>query len=160
MAPVFPRFRPGRLLWLAGLVLSSVVVTSAARPGPDDAPVRQTTAGAARTTKDGVFTKEQAAAGQKVFEQYCTACHAFKPADDPGEGPDLAGEEFLGKWTGRSVRELQTTIFTTMPNDGSAVLTEEQTVQAVSWILQQNGFPPGTTALPYGAGASAITIQK
>jgi mono/diheme cytochrome c family protein len=142
-------FGPGWLLFgVAGLLLCTVTLAARQTQTP------------ARTTKDGVYTKEQATAGQATFDKFCASCHLFKPGDKPSPNPDLAGEAFLTTWTGRTVKELQTIILTTMPNDGSMVLTPAQTVDVVAYLLQQNGFAPGTRPLPDGDAAAAITIAK
>jgi mono/diheme cytochrome c family protein len=115
---------------------------------------------AARTTRDGVYTKEQATAGKALFDKYCASCHAFKPWEKSDTNPDLGGEPFMANWNGKTVRELLVLIRTTMPNDGSAELTETQTAEVVAYMLQENGYQPGTAALPIGEPAGAITIVK
>jgi mono/diheme cytochrome c family protein len=144
-------FRPGRLFGLAG-VLFVTVSGLAADQGRSGSP--------ARTAKDAVYTEAQATAGKALFEKFCASCHGFKPSEKSNLTPDLGGESFLTTWNGRSLKELQTTILTTMPNDGSAVLTEAQTVETVAYILQQNGFPAGAQPLGAGEAAAAITIVK
>ena len=47
-----------------------------------------------------------------------------------------------------------------MPNDGSVVLTEDQTADLVAYILQANEFPDGTAALKYGASSKDVVIAK
>lgn len=142
-------FRPGRLLCgVAGLLFCTVTLAARQTPAP------------ARTTKDGVYTKEQATAGKSTFDKFCASCHLFKPAEKPSLNPDLGGDPFFTSWNGRTVKDLQTIILQTMPNDGSAVLTPAQTVEVVAYILQQNGFAPGATPLPEGDAAAAITIAR
>lgn len=115
---------------------------------------------ATRTTKDGVYTKAQAEAGKVTFDKLCAACHGFKPWAKSEMNPDLAGDVFLANWTGKTVKDLQTLILTTMPNDGSAMLEEPESVELVAYILAQNGFQVGSTPLGPGATAAAITIVK
>ena len=114
-----------------------------------------------KTTQDKVYTKEQAARGEKRYSTVCANCH--DPAKVPAgkkPGPPLVGDAFLTKWDGRTLGELLDQILTTMPNDGSAVLTEEQTADLVAYILQANSFPDGTSALKYGATSKDILIKK
>ena len=113
-----------------------------------------------RTTKDGVYSKEQADTGSAAFGELCSKCHAFKPWEKSGLNPDLAGAVFLDKWNNRSVLDMMTVIFTSMPNDGSAFLTEQQSADLAAYILQQNGFPVGQQPLKADASAGQITIVK
>ena len=104
--------------------------------------------GAPRSTKDGVYARDQATRGGKQYAQVCASCH--DPARIPEgkkAGPPLVGDKFLDKWRDRTLGELLTTIETTMPNDGSAVLTSEETADVVAYVLQANGFPAGSKAL-------------
>lgn len=124
------------------------------------------TAGAAgqdppqRTAKDGVYTAAQATAGKTLFDSTCANCHQFKPWEKSDLNPDLAGTAFLERWNGKSVRDLSSLIFQTMPNDGSAFLDEKQSVDLTAYILQQNGFPAGEQALAADALAARTTIVK
>ena len=114
-----------------------------------------------KTTKDKIYTKEQAARGEKQYATACATCH--DPAKVPAgkkPGPELVGETFLTKWDGRTLGELQDQILTTMPNDGSAVLTEDQTADLVAYILQANKFPDGTAELKYGASSKDVVIKR
>jgi len=115
-----------------------------------------------RTTRDKVYSKEQAARGAAQFAKVCAACHdPSKAIADKMPGPPLVGEKskFLENWKDRTLGEMFTTILTTMPNDGSAVLTESQAVDLIAHILQANGFPDGAD-LKYDAAGKAIVIVK
>ena len=107
--------KPGALLTAAGLLLFTAVGLGAQDPPK-------------RTIKDGVYTKAQAEEGNATFGKFCTRCHGFAPSEKSNLAPDLGGDGFLTKWSGKSVRDFATVIMTTMPNDGSAVLTEDQGV--------------------------------
>ncbi len=143
-----PRWGLGPGAWgLALVLLLSAVAVRAAAPQ--------------KTTKDKIYTKEQAARGEKQYATVCAACH--DPAKVPAgkkPAPELVGDKFLTTWDGRTIGELSDQILTTMPNDGSVVLTEDQTADLVAYILQANKFPDGTTALKYGASSKDIIIQK
>jgi mono/diheme cytochrome c family protein len=117
--------------------------------------------GVQRTTQDKVYTKDQAARGAKQYATACASCH--DPAKVPAgkkPGPELIGDAFLTKWDSRTLGELLDQILTTMPNDGSAVLTEDQTADLVAYILQANKQPDGTSDLKYGASSKDIVIKK
>ena len=109
-------------------------------------------AAAQKSTNDAVYSKAQADGAKAQFEKICAECHPFSEADKkkPKDVP-LGGETFFENWTGRSVGEIATTIALTMPNDGSAVVSEEEARNLVAFILQKNGFPAGTKPLDKAA---------
>lgn len=113
------------------------------------------------TTNDGVYTKTQADAAKEQFDKICADCHPFtvagkkKPKDVPlGEDP------FYDNWTGRPLSQMITTISLTMPNDGSAVVTEEEAADLVAYILQQNGFAAGSQPLTKATAAAVVERPK
>jgi mono/diheme cytochrome c family protein len=122
--------------------------------GPEDPRLQE------QTVKAGIYAQEQAERGKATYDKICVACHTFKPSEKSKDNPDLGGDAFLSKWDKRSVHELATVIYTTMPNDGSAVITEEQTTDVVAFILQQNNFPPGSQPFKWDASARKIMIVK
>jgi mono/diheme cytochrome c family protein len=114
-----------------------------------------------KTTNDGVYSKAQADAAKAQFNKVCAECHPFsvaarkKPADLP-----LGGDPFIKNWNGRTVEELATLIALTMPNDGSAVVTEAEAINLVAYILQQNGFPAGAKPLARSTASAVLTPPK
>ena len=116
---------------------------------------------AQKTTRDKVYSKEQADRGGKLYVALCQFCH------DPGHldpakkaGPELAGEKFITKWSGHTLGELHTNILTTMPNDGSAFLDDDQTADILAYMLQANGFPEGPAAMKSNTTAKDVLIVK
>jgi mono/diheme cytochrome c family protein len=109
-----------------------------------------------KTTNDGVYSKAQADGAKAPFEKICAECHAFTEAalKNPADKP-LGSESFIKKWEGRSLEELVTLIVTTMPDDGSAVVNDDEALNIVAYILQQNGFAAGAAPLTKD-GASAV----
>jgi alcohol dehydrogenase (cytochrome c) len=104
------------------------------------------------------FTAAQAAAGRAAYDASCAACHG----PDLRGVPALAGPDFIGGWSTRSVRDLFTTIQSSMPSDRPGSLSEETYLNIVAYILQSNGRTPGnqpltatTTAVIGGTGAAA-----
>ena len=65
---------------------------------------------------------------------------------------------FVENWKDHTIGEIFTTILTTMPNDGSVVLTESDTADLVAHLLQANGYPEGPDALKFDAEAKTIKI--
>jgi len=95
---------------------------------------------------DGVYTTAQAERGKLVYDARCSRCHA---SDLRGvRGAALAGDAFMLHWDAHSVGRLFQMIRDTMPPDGSATLTETEQIETVAFVLQQNGFPPGSSELP------------
>jgi mono/diheme cytochrome c family protein len=94
---------------------------------------------------DGVYSDAQAARGGTVFRNHCAHCHA---ADLTGmEGPALSGDGFMRQWGGRSLERLFRKIKDSMPPAGAASLNDAEKLDALAFILQQNGFPAGTNEL-------------
>jgi len=101
----------------------------------------------------GVFTAAQADRGRSVVEHHCSECHHEDLSG--GEGPALVGPTFMLKWEMLSVERLFHKIRDTMPEVGSSDVTEAQKLDTVAYILQQNGFPAGSTELTDASGALA-----
>lgn len=114
-----------------------------------------------KTTNDGLYTKAQADRAKPLFDKVCAACHAFtvaakkKPADLP-----LGDTPFFDTWEDRPIGDLVTTITLTMPNDGSAVISDTEALDLVAYILQQNGFPAGPKPLTAESAAAVIALPK
>jgi cytochrome c5 len=114
-------------------------------------------AGIQKTTNDGIYSTAQADAAKPKFEKLCSQCHAFTVAAKKQEKDlPLGDEPFLKKWEGRSLDELLTIIVTTMPNDGSAVVSDEEALNLLAYVLQQNGFAAGKSPLDKAGAASVI----
>jgi cytochrome c5 len=138
---------PASILPISAFVLVTISAVSAQDP-------------AKSTVKDGVYSKAQAEAGKALYTKVCAKCHMFKTEPNE-EAPALGGENFFKTWDGRSVYELATQIKTAMPPDGSVTLTDDDTANAIAFILQTNGFPDGgDKALKTDATAKNINIVK
>jgi mono/diheme cytochrome c family protein len=94
---------------------------------------------------NGVYTSAQAERGATVFQSHCSECHHEDLSG--GEGPALVGNSFMVKWEMSSVERLFHKIRDTMPEVGSGNVTDAQKLDVVAFILQQNGYPAGTTEL-------------
>jgi len=75
---------------------------------------------AAQQQAAGLFTTEQAVAGQAAYQERCASCH-LPDLGGRGEAPPLAGANFLGTWGSRSTRDLFSYISTTMPPTGASL---------------------------------------
>lgn len=75
--------------------------------------------------------------------------------------PELAGDNFLSKWLGRSVGDLYSQIATTMPAGNPATLTSAQYADVVAVLLQANNFKAGKGELGSDTAAlNKIAIKK
>ncbi len=114
-----------------------------------------------KTTNDGIYSKAQADAAKPQFDKLCAECHAFTVAAKKQEKDlPLGGEPFLKKWEGRGLEELATVIVTTMPNDGSAIVSDEETLNLLAYILQRNGYPAGAAPLTRESVTAVIARPK
>ena len=103
----------------------------------------QRAASPSRKVSDGVFASAQAEAGRAVYLANCAACHGadFSPAQG---SPPVQGPAFLANWRGRTLAELFSLVRTTMPPGAANTVSEDEHVAALAYILQANGFRPGT----------------
>lgn len=134
------------LLWGAALV---------ARAFAGDAELLQ------QTTRDRVYSKEQAIRGAELYATHCERCHT--PEKVPAgkkPGPPVMGPKFFVEWQDRPLGALFVAILTTMPSDASATLTPDQTLDVVAHLLQLNGLPDGQTALKNDDAMRATVIVK
>ena len=114
-----------------------------------------------KTTNDGIYSKAQADAAKPKFDKLCAECHAFTVAEKKQEKDlPLGDEPFLKKWEGRSLDELLTLIVTTMPNDGSAVVTDDEALNLLAYMLQKNGYKAGASPLNKAGAAAVIERPK
>ena len=114
-----------------------------------------------KSTNDGVYSKVQADGAKAQFEKICAECHPFSAAEKkkPKDIP-LGGDTFFQNWTGRALGELTKTIALTMPNDGSAVVSDEEALNLVAFILQKNGFPAGEKPLDKAGESTVVERPK
>ena len=142
---------------VTSLIGGSLVVWAAALAFSASEPAQA----AQKTSNDGIYTKAQADGAKKQYDTMCADCHPFtvaakkKPKDLP-----LGDEPFFETWTGRPLNEMVTVIALTMPNDGSATVTEAEAIDLVAYILQQNGFPAGKQPLTKETAAAVVQRPK
>jgi mono/diheme cytochrome c family protein len=102
---------------------------------------------ATRSVWDGVYTDAQAKTGQGVYNSECASCHGDQL--NGGEmAPPLAGGEFMSNWNGLTVGDLFERIRTGMPPGTPGKVGRDAKVAIVTYILQYNKFPSGTTEMP------------
>ena len=93
----------------------------------------------------GVYTAAQAERGKTTFNTACLRCHA---ADLSGNtAPALKGDRFQATWGGDTIENLFAKIRDTMPPNFGTVVDDQAKLDVVSYILQTNGYPAGSTEL-------------
>jgi S-disulfanyl-L-cysteine oxidoreductase SoxD len=117
------------LLWACGLSLS---------------------AAQSRTLDVGVFTSEQSMRGKARYEAFCASCHvgdlSGTLAADTG-APPLRGAPFIASLEKKGAAAVFDYVKTTMPADDPASLKDTEYLDILAYVIQANGFPPGTRAL-------------
>ena len=96
-----------------------------------------------------VYTVEQAARGDGLYEEQCVSCHGPIRAFVPEMAALLGDHTFRSNWRGRPLGDLFGMIIETMPQDAPGTLTPEETASLVAFILQGNRMPAGETELPH-----------
>lgn len=97
---------------------------------------------AARTTKSGVYGREQALRGQDVFLGVCKSCHT----------PEThTTEAFTTKWNGKPLSELLQYIRDQMPKNEPGSLSAEEYADVLAYVLKLNRMPAGDADLPVDA---------
>jgi len=99
------------------------------------------------TTKDGVFTQAQAAAGQVAYDDACKACHDMSFYNDIWEA-----------WEGKPLSNFWNIIVAEMPSDNPGSLYDAEYTDAVAYILSSMGFPAGEKVLDVNNGMDQIVI--
>ncbi len=113
------------------------------------------TTASALAAAPALFTAAQATAGATAYTQNCAMCHG---ADLKGvAGPALIGPAFASAATEATVGGIFTEISQQMPAGQPGSLTKTQYEDIMAYILQQNGYPAGTTALNYAASMTSTT---
>ena len=95
-----------------------------------------------RTINDGVFTSDQAEAGEALYAEHCIECHDkryFRPV--------------LKRFEGQPIGIMYTVMSTSMPESNPGYLTEQEYVDILAYILSLNRYAAGDTVLDYQDGA-------
>ncbi len=92
------------------------------------------------STREGVYTVEQAQRGKEIMRDVCAECHM----DDEFMGT------FIKSWAGASVGDLFEEVSTKMPEDRPGSLRPRQYAQVLAYIFQLNGLPAGEVPMSSG----------
>jgi len=102
-----------------------------------------------KTINDGVYTQAQAEKGQKVFEQYCAACHV----------KEFYQAKFMS-WKGQPLSDLYDSMSATMPEDNAGALMLQEYTDVMAYILSILEHPAGEKVLDHNDGSmNAIIIE-
>ena len=101
----------------------------------------------AKTIKDGVFTQAQVDSGEATYNSSCKACHDMR-----------FYRNTLKSWDGQPVLWMWESILGTMPADNPGSLMLDEYTDVVAYILSENGFPTGETALDPDVNMADISI--
>ena len=100
-----------------------------------------------KTVNDGVFTADQVASGQVVYDSQCKTCHNMRFYRDT-----------LRSWNNQPLLYLWENIMGTMPADNPGSLMFEEYTDVIAYILSENGFPAGEATLDPDNGMDSIKI--
>lgn len=133
---------PSSSIWL--LLAAALGSCRSATPEANTAPAPASAARppvpriAEPNTLHGVYTTAQAQRGRQVFGRICSECHETADWTDPA---------FLERWEEASIFRLWYWIYERMPHGDPGSLSREQVTDALTYILQLNGLPPGPNEL-------------
>ena len=98
-------------------------------------------AGQLRSVSDGVYSVDQAARGEKLYQAQCAECHGA--AMEGTVGPPLVGESFLVNYSARPLSTLVDRIQKTMPFNEPGSLSRQQSADLAAYTLQAGKFRAG-----------------
>lgn len=90
-----------------------------------------------KSTREGVYSEEQADRGSKTFAARCGVCHK----------PDEFVGEFLHGWDGQTADALFDTIRTTMPETDPGSLSRQDYADVMAFFFKKNELPSGSADL-------------
>ncbi len=90
------------------------------------------------STLDGLFTPDQADRGEALHRNHCSECH---------ESSDWTSTAFRDRWSEASVFRLWHWIYGRMPHGNPGSLERQEVSDALAYILELNGLPPGASEL-------------
>lgn len=97
---------------------------------------------------DGVYSKAQATRGKTTYGEECARCHGDNLTGGEGGAPELVGDTFVQRWSGKTVGDLFEIARTTMPTDSPGSLSREKYADIIAYILSANSFPAGAKDMP------------
>ena len=131
------------VLVAAAAILCAAIV---AVPAAQDEVKRKT------VVRDPAFTAAQAERGKKIFEDNCVTCHLpdLDGSANPtagARGAPLVGTRFVQDFGESKVSALFNKMKRDMPSGKPGTLTDQQYLDAASYVLLRNKFPAGQAEL-------------
>ncbi|BBD79044.1 hypothetical protein ALSL_0373 [Aerosticca soli] len=96
-----------------------------------------------------LYTQAQADSGKQKFLDNCSRCHGRDLAGIAG--PALKGPNFASPSMHFTVGDIFTIVSQNMPATQPGSLPQQDYVEIMAFLLQQNGYPAGSTPLTYEA---------
>jgi mono/diheme cytochrome c family protein len=135
-----------RAVWRATMLAVSLIVLF------DATVVARAQSATARSTRDGIFSAEQAERGRAGFLWNCMECHELEEYTAAGA--------YLEEMDGKSVWDIFEFIWSEMPEDNPSWLEPEQYADILAYILSIYGMPAGEEDLPTDEGTlEEIVVQ-
>ena len=101
------------------------------------------------STLTGVYTDEQAKRGKEAYLTLCRSCHV-----------PSTGDSFARRWGGKTLLDLFTYIYETMPDNNPRSVDEVSNADIIAYLMQATGMPAGTHDVPIAADSlKAIRIE-
>jgi nitrate/TMAO reductase-like tetraheme cytochrome c subunit len=97
------------------------------------------------TKQGGSYTEEQAASGARTFTQSCAPCHGANL--EGGIGPALKGTSWQQLYGGAKLLTVWGEIKGPMAQYAGKTFSTQQSLDILSYLLQQNGVPAGKQPL-------------
>jgi mono/diheme cytochrome c family protein len=109
-----------------------------------------------------LYTADQATRGASAYYQNCAMCHGPLLDGQSGgySGPALKGPDFADPSYDFHVKDIFNFVAKLMPPGTPGSLTHDEDVLIMAFLLQQNGYPPGTKELTYDeAQKSSVPLR-
>ena len=111
-----------------------------------------------RTTKDGIYTSQQAQRGEKLYSERCTSCHGAALVG--ATAPPLGGKAFFEGWKAVTLADVYTKIQDTMPADAPGSMAKNESADLLAYLLSVTKYTTGESELSSDSAAlKAITIE-
>jgi Cytochrome C oxidase, cbb3-type, subunit III len=111
----------------------------------------QTVATDSMSTKNGVYTWQQAMRGRDIYAGNCRSCHTVE---------SHTGAAFSATWNHRSLADLFGYMIERMPKNDPGSLAPQEYADVLAYVLKMNGLPAGVVELsPDSVALRAIRID-
>ena len=139
------RFRP-TFVCVPLLLACALLVLARTSAGLAANGVAQQMTPPSRSTRDGVYTTEQAKRGEDQYQLNCSSCHGAELTGGDTGSP-LLGSDFVSNWAGRTIADLFEYTRNQMPKDSPGRLSRQQYADVLTYILSANKYPAGESEL-------------